>query len=77
MRELNKTSMLLGLLWVVISFTLVRTVLEEWLYTVSPAVIPLIIITPVILIRILFDYILKYDFFNKDYKKSGRQGPNR
>ncbi|GAB3058990.1 hypothetical protein ACFOU0_04580 [Salinicoccus sesuvii] len=69
MREINKTSILLGLIWVIISFTLIRTVLYEWISSVNLVFIPLIIILPVLLIRILFDNILKYDFFNKSYKQ--------
>ncbi|MFC3418713.1 hypothetical protein ACFOLA_04385 [Salinicoccus hispanicus] len=73
MPQLNKTSLLLGLVWVIVSFTLAQTVLEEWLFSMNLIVIPLIIVAPVLLIRILFDYILKYDFFNKNYKKDRKQ----
>lgn len=73
MREINKTSLLLGLLWVVLSYILIRTVLMDWLYTMPTAVIPIIILLPVLLIKILFDNILKYDYFNKDYKKNNQE----
>lgn len=73
MREINKTSLLLGLLWVVLSYILIRTVLMDWLYTMPTAVIPIIILLPVLLIKIFFDNILKYDYFNKDYKKNNQE----
>jgi CDP-diglyceride synthetase len=69
MLELNKTSLLLGLAWVVLSFIAVRTLLMEWLQTMPVVTIAIIIIGPAMLIKALFENILKYDFFNKDYKK--------
>lgn len=70
MPEINKTSLILGLIWVGGSYVLIRTVLIDWLYTMPIAVIPIILLLPVLLIKILFDHILKYDYFNKDYKKN-------
>lgn len=45
----------------------------DWLYTMPTAVIPIIILLPVLLIKIFFDNILKYDYFNKDYKKNNQE----
>lgn len=73
MNRINKTSLILGGVWVVVSYILVTQVLSEWFYAQPIWVIPLTIIGGVIIIRILFDLILKYDFFNKEYKKQGRR----
>ncbi|MCC4723290.1 hypothetical protein ACBR55_10395 [Salinicoccus roseus] len=77
MPELNKTSLLLGLVWVVLSFIAVRTLLMEWLQTMPVVTIAIIIIGPAMLIKALFENILKYDFFNKDYKKGKKRKDNR
>ncbi|KIH70839.1 hypothetical protein [Salinicoccus roseus] len=77
MPELNKTSLLLGLVWVVLSFIIVRTLLMEWLYTMPVVTIAIIIIGPAMLIKALFENILKYDFFNKDYKKGKKRKAKR
>lgn len=69
MRELNKTSLLLGLIWVVVSYIIIRTLLMEWLQTMPIVTVAIIILAPVFLIRAVFNDILKYDFFNRDYKK--------
>lgn len=73
MDRINKTSLILGGVWVVVSYILVTQVLSGWFYAQPIWVIPLTIIGGVIIIRILFDVIFKYDFFNKDYKKQGRR----
>lgn len=72
MDRINKTSLILGVVWVIGSYMLITQVLSEWFYDQSVWLIPLTIIGGVIIIRILFDVILKYDFFNKDYKKQER-----
>ena len=69
MRKLNRTSLLLGIIWAVGSYIVVRTLLMEWLYTMPVVTVTIIILGPVMLIKALFENILKYDFFNKDYKK--------
>ncbi|WP_342387559.1 hypothetical protein [Salinicoccus bachuensis] len=69
MPEMNKTSLLLGLIWVVLSFIAVRTFFMEWFQTMPVVAVAIIILGPVFLIRAVFNDILKYDFFNKDYKK--------
>lgn len=77
MPELNKTSLLLGLVWVVLSFIAVRTLLMEWLQTMPVVTIAIIIIGPAMLIKALFENILKYDFFNEDYKKGKKRKAKR
>ncbi|MCD2137628.1 MULTISPECIES: hypothetical protein [Salinicoccus] len=72
MDRINKTSLILGVVWVVVSYLMVTQLLSEWFYARPVWLIPLTIIGGVIVIRILFDYILKYDFFNKNYKKRER-----
>lgn len=57
----NKTSIIVGILYSIIAYLIMR-------YGFSPNSIPLgmypiVIIGGVILINILFNYILKYDFF--------------
>ncbi len=73
MDRINKTSLILGIVWVVVSFILVTQIFSDWFYAGPVWVIPLTIIGGVIVIRILFDFILKYDFFNKNYKRGSRK----
>jgi peptidoglycan biosynthesis protein MviN/MurJ (putative lipid II flippase) len=73
MERINKTSLILGIVWVVGSYLLVTQVFSDWFYARPIWVIPVTIIGGVVIIRILFDMILKYDFFNKDYKKQERR----
>lgn len=77
MRELNRTSLLLGIIWAVGSYIVVRTLLMEWLYTMPVVTVTIIILGPVMLIKALFENILKYDFFNKDYKKGEKRKAKR
>ena len=72
MREWNITAIVLGLTWVITSYSVIRTILVSSPDAFPVAFIVTIIILPPILIRVLFESVLKYDFFNKDYK-SGRK----
>lgn len=70
MERLNITSMVLGLIWVVVSYLLITTVMSEWFYAQPIWVIPVTIIGGVIVIRILFNQVFKVDFINKKYHKN-------
>lgn len=72
MREWNITAIVLGLTWVITSYSVIRIILASSPDAFPVAFIVTIIILPPILIRVLFESVLKYDFFNKDYK-SGRK----
>lgn len=71
MERLNITSMVLGLIWVVVSYLMITTVMSEWFYAQPIWVIPVTIIGGVIVIRILFNQVFKVDFINKKYHKNG------
>lgn len=62
----NKTSLILGLIYILFSYLILRYLVPDdtpsWVYGV---VIP----GGVLFIIILFNYILKYDFFDKNEDK--------
>ncbi|GAA3720842.1 hypothetical protein ACFFLE_03310 [Salinicoccus siamensis] len=68
MREWNITAIVLGLTWVIASYSVIRIILASSPGAFSVVFVVSIIILPPILISTLFENILKYDFFNKDYK---------
>lgn len=70
MRKINKTSMLLEVIWLITSLTLIFTQFEEWFEGTHPVVMLLVVVIPAYIIRLIFNRILRYDFFNKDHRKN-------
>ncbi|GAB3058985.1 hypothetical protein ACFOU0_04575 [Salinicoccus sesuvii] len=68
--EMNKTSWLFELTWMLTSLTLIFTRFEEWFNGGNSIFILFVVVIPVYLIRYVFNQVLKYDFFNKAYKKN-------
>ncbi|SOC39105.1 hypothetical protein SAMN05878391_0718 [Salinicoccus kekensis] len=59
--ETNKTTIIVSLLYVAISYIILRYLLPPGMPLTIYTIIPL----GVVLIKILFTHILKYDYFNK------------
>lgn len=59
----NKTAMVIGIIYIVIAYLILRYIVPNdiWLGTY-----PLVIIGGATFINILFTYILKYDYFDKE-----------
>jgi hypothetical protein len=62
----NKTAMVIGIIYVVIAYLILRYLVPN---DISLGTYPLVIVGGPVLINILFTYILKYDYFDKDNKE--------
>ncbi|MFC3418712.1 hypothetical protein ACFOLA_04380 [Salinicoccus hispanicus] len=67
MSKINGTAALVGFAWLIFCSILLMTVFEEW-YHRSHFVL-LIIPLGMFFINYLFEYILKYDYFDRDYER--------
>ncbi|WP_342387560.1 hypothetical protein [Salinicoccus bachuensis] len=66
---MNATSILVGFVWIIVSYILLHTIFLDWTQSM-PTVLPVILIAGgTVAIKLIFDCIMKYDYFNKDYKK--------
>ncbi|TVT27772.1 hypothetical protein FO441_08680 [Salinicoccus cyprini] len=66
MSKINATSALLAFIWMITSLVIVMIFFEKWFKTYSP--ILFIIPAGMLLIHFIFENILKYDYFDKEYK---------
>ncbi|MCG1010739.1 hypothetical protein J4760_11985 [Salinicoccus sp. ID82-1] len=66
MSKINATSALLAFIWMITSLIIVMIFFEDWFETYSP--ILFIIPAGMFLIHFIFEYILKYDYFDKEYE---------
>ena len=62
----NKTAMVVGIIYVVIAYLILRYLVPN---DISLGTYPLVIVGGAVLINILYTYILKYDYFDKDNKE--------
>lgn len=63
--ETNKTTIIVSLLYVAVSYIILRYFLPPGMPLTIYTIIPL----GVVLIKILFDYVLKYDYFEDEKER--------
>lgn len=63
--ETNKTTIIVSLLYVAVSYIILRYFLPPGMPLTIYTIIPL----GVVLIKILFDYVLKYDYFEDEEER--------